>query len=347
MEKVLLGMSGGVDSSVSAYLLKKQGYEVCGATMVLFGDEKIEELIKNSQSVIDAKKVCEKLNIEHHVIDLREVFKKNVIDNFINSYKKGETPNPCVQCNKFLKFGALWDKAQELGASYIATGHYAKIEDGYLKKSDSKKDQSYFLYGINKEVLNHIIFPLENYHDKQEIRDIAEQIGLEVAKKHDSQEICFITDNDYGKFLENNLDKLPDQGSFINKDGKILGKHKGIIYYTIGQRKGLGISSNTPLYVINIDSKNNTVTLGEEKDLYSSEIIITNTNMLVQNLPGNVMAKARYRSTETPATVEVIDENNMKIIFKEPVKSITKGQSLVMYDKNICLGGGIIKEILN
>lgn len=338
MKKVLLGMSGGVDSSASAVILKNKGYEVIGATMVLF------DMKEDNTSVSDAKRVCEVLNIEHHVIDLKDEFRKHVIDNFMNCYKNGETPNPCIECNRFLKFGALYDLAKELGCDYIATGHYAKIVDNKLcKATNLDKDQSYFLYKIKKDVLSHIIFPLEEYENKEEIRKIAEINNLPVAAKKDSQEICFIPNDDYVSYLNENLDKLPDQGNFVLKDGTILGKHKGIIYYTIGQRKGLGISYKTPLYVIEIDSKTNTIVLGDEKDLYSDTLIATNVNVLVDKLPSRVMAKVRYRSKEAKASIEYIDEFNVKVIFDEPQKSITKGQSVVFYDGNVCLGGGIIK----
>lgn len=337
MKKVLVGMSGGVDSSVSALLLKKEGYEVVGATMALFDSE---GTIKNCE---DAKKVCDSLNIEHHIIDLKEEFKKNVIDNFIDCYKNGRTPNPCIECNRFLKFGALYDKAKELGCDYIATGHYAKVVDNKLCKADDlAKDQTYFLYKINKEVLSHIIFPLANYKDKDEIRSIARDNGLFVAEKKDSQEICFIPNDDYVNYLTNNLDKLPDSGNFILKDGTIIGKHKGIIYYTIGQRKGLGISYKTPLYVISIDKENNVIILGDEKDLYSNTLIATNINLLVDKLPNRVMAKVRYRAHEAIANIEWAG-NDVKVIFDEPQRSITKGQSVVFYENDICLGGGIIK----
>lgn len=344
MKKVLLGMSGGVDSSVAALLLKNQGYEVIGVTMVLFDDSNIEVGCLSNNASRDAKLVCDKLGIKHHIIDLKDDFKKYVINNFIECYKKGITPNPCVECNKFLKFGALYEYAQEIGCDYIATGHYAKVEDGKLKKSKAiTKDQSYFLYGIKKEILNNILFPLDNFTEKEEIRKIAEDNDLIVARKKDSQEICFIPNDDYASYLERNLDVLPDKGDFVLKDGTYLGKHKGIIHYTIGQRKGLGISYKHPLYVINIDYKNNKVVLGEEKDLYSNELVITNTNILVNKLPDKVMAKIRYRAKEASANLEILDNNDIKVIFDEPQRSITKGQSVVFYENDVCLGGGIIK----
>lgn len=338
MKKVLIGMSGGIDSSVGAILLKNEGYEVIGATMVLFDS--------NNQNVEDAKKVCEALNIEHHTIELKKEFKEKVIDNFINSYLNGATPNPCIECNRFFKFGYLYEKAKELGCNYIATGHYAKIKDGKLLKSDViEKDQTYFLYKIKKEVLNHIIFPLESFNNKDEIRQIASNYNLPVKNKKDSQEICFITNNDYSSYLENNIDILPPKGDFILKDGTIIGKHKGIMYYTIGQRKGLGISYSKPLYVIEINTKNNTITLGDESDLYNTGLIATNINLLVDKIPDTIQAKVRYRSNCAPCSIELINNNEFKLIFNEKQKSITKGQSVVLYDGDICIGGGIIKEV--
>lgn len=340
MARVLVGMSGGVDSSVAAYLLKEQGYEVIGVTMTLFTPK------EGSTQIEDAKKVCEKLGIEHHVVDYQKEFNNEVINNFIDNYLNGQTPNPCIVCNKKFKFGLMWQKAQELNCEYIATGHYADIKDGLICKIDSPKDQSYFLYQIDKEVIPHILLPLNKYINKDEIRSIASRENLvEVSEKKDSQDICFIENGNYAKFLEDNLEKLPNQGDFILKSGKVIGKHKGIIYYTIGQRKGLGISYKHPLYVINIDKQNNQVILGTEEDLYSKIVYITDTNTHVDSLPKTAQAKIRYKSNLVPCTIEVIDNNNMKIIFDEPVKSATKGQSLVIYQEDYLLGGGIITKV--
>lgn len=337
-------MSGGVDSSVAALLLKEQGYEVVGATMVLFDDKTITNGCLANSAVLDAKMVCDKLGIKHHVIELKETFRKHVINNFIDCYKRGLTPNPCVSCNKYLKFGALWQEAKKLGCNYIATGHYARQENGVLMKARaSDKDQSYFLYGIDKDVIPHVIFPLEKFANKAQVRKIAEANGLLVARKKDSQEICFIPDNNYANFLEKNLDKLPDKGDFIDEAGKVLGKHKGIIYYTIGQRKGLGISYQVPLYVTNIDSVTNTITLGEENKLYKSELTCTNINLLVDKLPANVEAKIRFRAKAAKARIEVLEDDKLKVIFEDSQRAITKGQSVVFYNGNVVLGGGIIQ----
>lgn len=335
MKRVLLGMSGGVDSSVSAYLLKEQGYEVVGLTFSITHKE-------DDTSINDAKLVCSNLGIEHHVIDYKDFFKDTIIKNFIESYQNCETPNPCVLCNKKIKFGLLWDKAKELNCDYLATGHYASIKDNKIYLTDSPKDQSYFLYSINKEVLPHIIFPLSEYTTKDEIRNIAITNNLVTAKKKDSQDICFIENGDYTSFLEHNLKDKPKPGNFI-LNGEVIGTHKGLIYYTIGQRKGLGISYKTPLYVISLNKDTNEVILGNEEDLYKTEVSATNINLLVDNLPNECLGKVRYRSKLTPCKITYIDSNNIKVTFSEPVKSVTPGQSLVLYDNNnILLGGGII-----
>lgn len=336
MKRVLIGMSGGVDSSVAAYLLKKEGYEVVGLTMSLFPKE-------NDTSIIDAKQVCQKLNIEHYIVDYTKEFSNKVIKNFIENYQNAKTPNPCIECNKYFKFGLMWQKAQELNCDYIATGHYAAIKDNKLCRIDSPKDQSYFLYKIDKSILPHILFPLNKYINKDEIRKIAEEQNLCVYNKKDSQDICFIPHNDYTSFLEQNLDNLPNKGDFIYH-GKVIGQHKGLIYYTIGQRKGLGISYLHPLYVISLNKENNQVILGDEEELYTKIVNITDINILVDKLPSKAQAKIRYKSKLTSCNIEIIDNNNLRIIFDEPVKSVTPGQSLVLYDNDIVLGGGIIKE---
>lgn len=336
MKRVLIGMSGGVDSSVAAYLLKKEGYEVIGLTMSLFPSN-------NETSIEDAKIVCSKLNIKHYVFDFSKEFNNKVIKNFIKCYQNAQTPNPCIECNKYLKFGLMWQKAQELNCDYIATGHYASIKDNKLCRIDSPKDQSYFLYKIDKSILPHILFPLNKYINKDEIRKIAEEQNLCVYNKKDSQDICFIPHNDYSSFLEQNLDNLPNKGDFIYH-GKVIGQHKGLIYYTIGQRKGLGISYLHPLYVISLNKENNQVILGDEEELYTKIVNITDINILVDKLPSKAQAKIRYKSKLTSCNIEIIDNNNLRIIFDEPVKSVTPGQSLVLYDNDIVLGGGIIKE---
>ena len=347
-KKVLLGMSGGVDSSVSAILLQKQGYEVIGATMRLWGKD------GENNSIEDAKKVCEKLGIKHHTIDLREDFKKKVIDNFICTYMCAKTPNPCVECNKFMKFDAFYKIAKQLGCEYIATGHYAKTYysekyNQYVisKAEASQKDQSYFLYGIEKEIIPYIIFPLSEFNEKTEIRKIAEENGLEVANKKDSQDVCFIQNNDYIGFIKNQniKENINKQGNIILTNGEVVGRHTGIINYTIGQRKGLGVSYKDPLYVIKLNRERNEVIVGTEEQLYNKELLANELNFLLEiELEGKeveIEAKIRYRTIPQKAILKV--ENNIaKVKFDKPQRAITPGQSVVFYMNNIVLGGGKI-----
>lgn len=345
-KKVLLGMSGGVDSSVSAILLQKQGYEVIGATMRLWEQE------NTNNAVEDAKKVCEKLGIKHHVLDLRKKFKERVVNNFICTYMCAKTPNPCVECNKFMKFDAFYKFAKELRCEYIATGHYAKnfcseeFKQYVLAKADAtEKDQSYFLYGISKEILPYVIFPLSEFKDKAEIRKIAEEAGLEVAKKKDSQEVCFIPDNDYINFLKQYNGNVNEEGNIVLSNGEVVGKHTGLINYTVGQRRGLGVSYKEPLYVIKLDIEKNEVIVGTEKELYSNELLANELNFLLDmslvEKEIEIEAKIRYRSKPAKATLKI--ENNIaKVKFVEPQRAITPGQAVVFYLNNIVLGGGKI-----
>ncbi len=353
-KKVLLGMSGGVDSSVSAILLKEQGYEVIGCTMKLWETtDGVESSCCGDQAIYDAKRVCDKLGIPHYTINCQEEFRNKVVDKFIKEYEKAKTPNPCIECNKYLKFGVFYQKAKELGCDFIATGHYARIEfsEKYqqyvLKKSkEEKKDQTYFLYTVPKEELEHIIFPLQNYTTKEDTRKIAEEHGLSVAHKKDSQEICFVANNDYQAFLKKYGNYQSKKGNILLKNGEILGQHQGFINYTIGQRKGLGISYKEPLYVTALNKEKNEVTVGTEKELYQKTLYANEINWLVNKSseePLKCKAKIRYRAKEAEAAVFYQQKDKVKVVFDAEQRAITSGQSVVFYDDyGTVLGGGKI-----
>lgn len=338
MARALIALSGGVDSSVAAYLMKQAGYDCVGASLRLL----------DSADTADAKAVAKALDIPFYAFDMREEFKKEIIDEFISSYENGLTPNPCVICNRVFKFGYLYDKAKELGCDYIVTGHYAKIveqngEFSLRKSQNTAKDQSYFLYSVKSDMLPKIIFPLEDY-SKDEIRKIAADLGFSTATKKDSQDICFIPNGDYAAVIESLTGKDYKKGDFIDLNGKKLGTHNGIIRYTIGQRKGLGIALGKPMFVGKKDATANTVTLCDDNELYSDSLVAKEFNWLKKPDGAEFTCKARirYRHIEQPATV-TLEGDKVYIKFNEPQRAITPGQSVVLYDDDMVLGGGIIE----
>lgn len=351
-------MSGGVDSSVAAYLLKESGYDVIGVNMIVIPkDERFDEHeggCCSISSVKDARLVADKLDIPFYIMNFRELFERKVIDYFVKEYLQGRTPNPCIACNKYIKFDEFLKKAEGLGANYVATGHYAKIDRDMstgryiLKRSmDVKKDQTYVLYNMTQYQLEHTLMPLGSY-TKEEIRHIAEEIGLDVHNKPDSEEICFIPDDDHGRFIREREPEKVKRGYFVDENGNILGEHKGIVNYTIGQRKGLGISLGKRVFVKDIVPDTNTVVLGDESKLFNEALYAEDINIIpYEKIPDylNVTAKIRYGTKESEAIVKPY-RNGILVKFKNPQRAITKGQSVVLYDKELVIGGGIIVEIL-
>ena len=349
--KILLGMSGGVDSSVSAALLKDAGWDVIGVTLLLpSGNPEHDRSIEVTAR--EAAAVARRLGIPHKTVDLSEDFRKHVIDYFVDSYRRFETPNPCVECNRYIKFGKMFDLAMELGCSHMATGHYARTaySDKYscrvIAKSPSVKDQSYFLYKIRKEVVDRIVFPLATFTSKDEVRATARQMGLSVASKPDSEDVCFIPGGDYRAFLEDNGFMKPNPGKVRHLNGEVLGEHGGLYRYTTGQRKGLGIAYRNPIYVIGRDTDSNTLLVGDEKDLYTDSFTIRDINWLAGEMPDrleNITVKTRYTKNDYECALKSEGNSRARVLLSRPQKLITAGQSAVFYDGNVLLGGGIIE----
>lgn len=352
--KALIGMSGGVDSSVAAYLTQRAGLDCAGATMLLYtGQDRPGSC--SFDSVSDARAVAQRLNMPFHVLDLSREFEQEVMQDFVCCYEAGTTPNPCIQCNRHLKFGHFLDCAKELGFDCIVTGHYARIQYNsstgrweLRKATDEAKDQSYFLYALTQQQLCCTRFPLGEL-TKLQAREIAEEQGFLNAKKRDSQDICFVPDGDYAAFLSRYTGKTYPQGDYLDLQGNVVGKHKGAVAYTLGQRKGLNLAMGEPVYVCGKDMANNTVTVGPNEALMSTSLLADRCNWIAISPPEKaiqVLAKARSRMTEQPATVYPLEDGSVQVIFDQPQRAITPGQAIVFYDSDRVLGGGTITQKL-
>lgn len=353
-KKALVAMSGGVDSAAAAIILSSAGYDTMGVTMKLWSSaERVTDV--NSQltnsDIDDAKMIADKLNIPHRVISLGDTFRECVIDKFISEYKSGSTPNPCVECNKCIKFGRLLDIALEWGYDYLATGHYARIERGtngrflIKKAADADKDQSYVLWQLTQATLSHVLLPLGDL-TKREIRELVANTSMSFSHKSDSQDICFIPDKDYVRFILDNSDYHLSDGDFLDTHGNVIGRHNDMIKYTVGQRKGLGMGFGKPMFVMSKDAKKNTVTLCDDAELYSKTLFAKNINLIACDdlkTPTRLEAKIRYKSKQSIAIVTQISEDRIMVEFSEPQRAIAKGQSVVLYDGDTLVGGGIIE----
>ena len=358
MAKVVVAMSGGVDSSVAAAILKGENYQVIGVTMQICpSDKQTYEVDRfggccRLDTVEDAKRVAYKLGIPHYVMNFRDIFARKVITDFCQEYSLGRTPNPCIRCNQYIKFGALLERARGLGADFVATGHYARIEKNrdsgrYLLKKgvDQRKDQTYVLYTLNQKQLKHSLLPIGNF-TKEQVREIARELGLPVAAKPESQEICFIPDNDYPKFLKECVPQAVEPGPILDSQGGALGEHRGIPFYTIGQRKGLGISAEGPLYVTAIVRQKNAIVVGSKEEVYGTELMASGLNWInLTKLEQPIIARAkiRYLHNETEAEITPIAEDKVWVRFKEAQMAITPGQAIVFYDGDTVIGGGTIE----
>lgn len=355
-KKVVVGMSGGVDSSVAAYLLKEQGYDVIGVTMQIWQDEKEEEKEENGgccglSAVDDARRVAQFLEIPYYVMNFKKEFKEKVMDYFVEEYLRGRTPNPCIACNRYVKWESLLQRSLQIGADYIATGHYARVEklpNGRYAVRNSvtaAKDQTYALYNLTQYQLEHTLMPVGAY-EKTEIRKIAEKTGLPVAHKPDSQEICFIPDNDYAGFIDKEAgERVPKPGNFVTVSGEVIGPHKGITHYTVGQRKGLNLAMGHPVFVTEIRPETDEVVIGENEDVFSTELYCDRINYMgMEDLtqPKRVTAKIRYAHRGASCLIEKAGEDRIKCTFEEPVRAVTPGQAVVFYENDYVLGGGTI-----
>ena len=355
-KKAMIAMSGGVDSSVAAYLMVQDGYDCAGATLKLYDNPQCSfpghRACCTPSDTEDAKSVAARLGMLYYVFPMHDEFRHSVIDKFADTYLHGGTPNPCIDCNRFLKFSALLDKARELGCEYIASGHYARREQDpetgrfILKKGlDPTKDQSYVLYAMTQDQLAHTLFPLGGY-TKKEIRHIAQEQGFINADKPDSQDICFVPDGDYVGFLRR--EGLPlTPGDFVDRDGRVLGRHKGLPCYTAGQRKGLGVSAGKHVYVLSKNGADNTILLGDDAELYASSLLASHVNWISGETPAQPVrcaAKTRYSQTEAEAEVTPLPEGRMRVVFRQPQRAITSGQAVVLYDGDTVLGGGVIED---
>ena len=348
-KKALIAMSGGVDSSVAAAKMVEAGYDCLGVTMRLHDGDNCGA----AKEAEDARKIADTLGFPFAVVDLRETFARQVIDRFVSAYESGDTPNPCIECNRYMKFGALMEYAKEQGCDLLVTGHYAQVEfDGEkyrLKKAVYlAKDQTYVLYFLTQEQLAHIAFPLGAMESKDQIRAIAAEYGFVSAHKADSQDICFVPDGKYADFIRQRTGKEYPVGDFVNADGKVLGQHKGLIQYTIGQRKGLGLALPAPLYVRSKDMESNTVLLTPESELYTTRLVADGFNWVegdVPQEPVRVTARTRYNAKEAAATVTALPDGKAEVVFDQPQRAVTTGQAVVLYDGDYVIGGGRICEV--